>query len=199
MKEYLIKALGVSITFVSICLLIVLSVPKDWILADSKISYGLPNKLSEQAQHQVQLYSNRWPQLASLSLVSFDFSKNQRVTVMRVTPDPYTKQVLDARDIDADTPIPIFTNNVNQNHTMETIIGGQFACEQSKKSPWVKSMFLDEYLVNSCRTPIDPTVGRVAGYLVLHFKSQMTPADLARLQKDTQLLATMIYFDDVPR
>lgn len=134
-------------------------------------------------------------------VIAVDQKKNRRTSVGRFFADLEIQMLIEAQDkIVPRQTVTSFTtiDNVVVNTQMDTLSRGDFACGPTSESglfelyPGLKGK-----LKYTCRQPIPPLYGQLAGYIVIHTREQLDQKGMDRLREKAELLALKIFATDV--
>ena len=167
-------------------------------------SYALPAELSSATKHEVQAYATRWKNLAVISIISLDLNHNTRTTLYNVVSNTAVRERMAvykqerSNGAEYGKVTPIYTRSRTHNEDMTRLMRGSFSCTAGAASFFAELYDLQDLIVTSCRVPIDPSVGRVVGYLAVHFITPPLSKDqIKQIETDTKVLATTIYFNEI--
>lgn len=177
------------------------------VVSPKRPSYALPEVLSEATKTELKRYADRWKNIAIITVLSLDFNHNERVALYNVVPNKHVDDRMTAYKRERSTDkeygriSPIFSTNKVHNTDILRVVTGKFACVDGSTSLFAELYDLQDTIISTCRMPIDPSVGRVVGYLAIHFVAPpLSPSQIKQIEIDTKVLVTTIYFNEiVPR
>jgi hypothetical protein len=162
------------------------------LLESTQHSTGLPAEVSQDTRLNLQQFLDRHPNVVVISLLSLDFQGNVRNPRAVIIASP---QIQNQYTAETDR-FPIFSKNKKQNNEMISLIYGKTLCVPSSQSVFYEKYNLKGLIELSCRFPMSP-IGRLAGYLAIHFAKNPSEAELKQTLRDADLLAISIYLKEV--
>jgi hypothetical protein len=189
----LIAFIAVGIVVCSTAIILIL--PNKLFLAKHEIT-GFTQEMQPQTIKAIQQYTLRHPGIASVGIISLDFQHNIRKPLLRITPSIVVDDRLKQMAFETST-VPIFTQDKLQNNEMTALLISSFSCENSDQGKFAQIYKLQDILKLSCRIPLTPSVGRLVGYLSIHFTKAPTITELKNIEKDGKLLAVTIYYNEM--
>lgn len=157
---------------------------------------GFTRKIQPQTIKAIQQYTARHPTIASVAVLSLDFQHNARLPMLRITPNAMVAARLKEMPLKTGV-VPIFAENKPQNDEMALLLSGSFSCVNSDQGKFAQIYKLQDILEASCRIPLTPSVGRLVGYLSLHFTKTPSSKELKQIEADTKILAVTIYYNEM--
>jgi len=163
-------------------------------------------ELSPESKARIDDLLTKYPDIALLSVLKFDFIAGTRVPIYRGYNDPDIARVMGARiarskpDYDPGT-VQLFTADPETNREVVSVLNGEFTCASPRENSGILLAWpeMRGKIVTSCRIPIPPATsyGAPRGYIAIHFTKPVDSARADGMTKDLLSLAMFIYLNDV--
>lgn len=150
-------------------------------------------QLHDASKDKVRQFAKLHPEVAAVAVMAINLQENRREAQFRVINDGELTEAIKTQGDKYDVPLPVFSSNEQQNTEMRSLLAGEFRCTSSHGGAYSDRYKLDNILTTSCRVPIPPYYGKLAGYIAFHMRTAPTAQQLDQLRVETLKLSVDIY------
>ena len=136
--------------------------------------------------------------IVGLTVTLADFQKNQRIVVYRNDELPEMKKLIATYRSKSMGNLPLFSDDVDNNHYIVSLINGEFICLPFAKSTLGKIIPEASPFVNTiCYNGIPASYGKFTGIISIQLSRQPTNTEIDQVRVITRSLATAIFDRDL--
>lgn len=142
----------------------------------------------------VNRFTAAHPQVDVVAIVAVDLEDNTRTPLIVRYNDRALEQ-LAAKYVQLPTIIPLFTDDKANNADLSALLNGEFSCKSAAEGmPLVLPAQIKSKLKTTCRVPVPPFYGRLAGYVVIYSTRELSIYEVESLRISTIRLSVDLYY-----